>query len=200
MALSLRAPALGLVAGWVDVASFLHARVFAGAMTGNTALLGLAIGQGDRRKALWILGIIASFCAGVTLARCLARLRLGHLLSLAAGAAVVVAVAITGVVPRNLPALALAMGLQNGGIRKFAGAALNTTVVTGDLSKLCAALADLVLPGKLTDEQRTMLATIPLFWAAYALGGTLGGWAEGALAHPLLPAGLLMPLALLLPA
>ncbi len=167
-------------------------------MTGNTALFGLAIGEGDHRRALRILGVIASFCAGVLLARGIARLRVGHAVSLCLAALTVITVALAGDLARDLPALAFAMGLQNGAIRTFAGAALNTTVVTGDLTKFCAALIDLVLPGKLKGDDRALLANTPLLWSAYAIGGALGGWAYHDTAHALLPAGLLMPLALLL--
>lgn len=63
------------VAGSVDVAAYLLCgRVFVANMTGNTVLLAISLFQRELGKAALRGGLVASFLAGVILARLLARI------------------------------------------------------------------------------------------------------------------------------
>lgn len=187
---------LAIVAGYADAVGFLTFGAFAGAMTGNTVLLGIALAEVDFGAAAQSAIIIAAFLVGVGASAVLGRrVPLVAVLGLEA-AAIVAAAWITPVFAA--PVLAFAMGLQNATMTRFAGASLNTVVLTGNLQKMMQGLV-----GRFTGAakspgpdvaQSTMIAGL---WIAYLAGVVAGALANHWIAHPLLPVVLLLPLALI---
>ena len=190
-----QASILVIVAGYADAVGFLAFGAFAGAMTGNTVLLGIALAGANFNAAAQSAIIIASFLMGVAVSAILGR-KLPLSAIFAIEAVVIVAAALTAPLVAA-PALAFAMGLQNATMTRFAGASLNTVFLTGNLQKMMLGFL-----GRFTGSTRppkseaAESAMIVGLWAAY-----LGGVVAGALAHqwltyPLLPVVLLLPLAL----
>ncbi|WP_296335544.1 YoaK family protein [Reyranella sp.] len=191
-----QASILVIVAGYADAVGFLTFGAFAGAMTGNTVLLGIALAGRDFGAAAQSAIIIASFLVGVAASAILGRrLPLMAILGIEAVAIVVAALIAP---PVAAPVLAFAMGLQNATMTRFAGASLNTVFLTGNLQKM---MQDFL--GRFTGSTKPLQseaaegAVIGQLWIAY-----LGGVVAGALAHqwityPLLPVVLLLPLALI---
>ena len=182
---------LAMVGGYADSVGFLTFNAFAGAMTGNTVLLGISLAGQKFAAAGQSALIIAAFLLGVGLS---AFLR--HVVSLAAllmlEAAVIVAAALLAP-GLAAPTLALAMGLQNAAITHFAGSNINTVVLTGNLQKLVEA----VMRGAgRSGKGHGVAVLICAFWLAYLLGIVLGeiGWKT--LDHPLLYAILPLPFVL----
>lgn len=191
-----QASILVIVAGYADAVGFLAFGAFAGAMTGNTVLLGIALAEADFGAAAQSAIIIAAFLVGVAASAVLGR-RIPLVAVFGIEAAAIVAAA--WIAPLfAAPVLAFAMGLQNATMTRFAGASLNTVFLTGNLQRM---MQDFV--GRFTGSTKppkseaAESAMIVGLWAAY-----LGGVVAGALAHhwltyPLLPAVLLLPLALI---
>ncbi len=186
---------LAIVAGYADAVGFLTFGAFAGAMTGNTVLLGIALAEVDFSAAGQSALIIAAFLAGVAASAVLAqRIPLVAILGLEA-VAIVAAALIAPVVAA--PVLAFAMGLQNATMTRFAGASLNTVVLTGNLQKMMQGFlgrfTGVTKPsGSAGDGSNTSAG----LWIAYLTGVVAGALAERWIAHPLLPVVLLLPLAL----
>ena len=191
-----QASILVIVAGYADAVGFLAFGAFAGAMTGNTVLLGIALAGTDFNAAAQSAIIIASFLVGVAASAVLGRKL--PLVAIFVIEAVAIVAAALAVPLAAAPILAFAMGLQNATMTRFAGASLNTVFLTGNLQRM---MQDFV--GRFTGSTKppkseaTESAMIVGLWAAY-----LGGVVAGALAHhwltyPLLPVVLLLPLALI---
>ena len=64
---------LAVVAGYADAVGFLVFNAFAGAMTGNTVLLGIALASQQFAAAAQSAGIIAAFVVGVAASALLRR-------------------------------------------------------------------------------------------------------------------------------
>jgi len=129
---------LAIVAGYADAVGFLGFNAFAGAMTGNTVLLGIALATDKLADAAQSVAIIAAFLAGVAASALLRRhVSLAAILVIEM-AAIVVAALVTP--PVAAPVLAFAMGLQNAAMTHFAGLSLNTVFLTGNLQKLVETL------------------------------------------------------------
>ena len=130
----LQACALAIVAGYADAVGFSTFNAFAGAMTGNTVLLGIALAASKLGEAAQSAGIIAAFLVGVAASAVLRRwVSLAAILFIEATAIVMAAL----VAPLAAAvALAFAMGLQNAAMTHFAGTNLNTVFLTGNLQKL----------------------------------------------------------------
>jgi uncharacterized membrane protein YoaK (UPF0700 family) len=190
-----QAGVLAIVAGYADAVGFLAFGAFAGAMTGNTVLLGIALAGAEFGAAAQSAVIILSFLAGVAASAVLGR-RLPLVAILGIEAVAIVAAALIAP-PVAAPVLAFAMGLQNATMTRFAGANLNTVVLTGNLQKMVQGLLGRFAGStKQARSEAAESAMIGGLWLAY-----LGGVAAGALAHhwithPLLPVVLLLPLAL----
>ena len=129
---------LAVVAGYADAVGFLVFNAFAGAMTGNTVLLGIALASQQFAAAAQSAGIIAAFVVGVAASALLRRyVPLAALLGFEA-AVIVVAALVMPLVAAAV--LAFAMGLQNAAMTHFAGTSLNTVFLTGNLQKLVETL------------------------------------------------------------
>ena len=145
-------------AGAVDAISYVSlGHVFTANMTGNTVLLGLALGQEQGLASLRSLAALAGFVLGVaagavlveTIAGAEARaaairraitLEAGILAVLAAAWFVAGAQQAIGGLYGLIALAAAAMGIQSAAIRRLNVAGVATTYITGTLTGLCAGL------------------------------------------------------------
>jgi uncharacterized membrane protein YoaK (UPF0700 family) len=210
---------LSLAAGCVDAVGYLGlGQVFVANMTGNTVLLGLAIGQADGRGVLHAGTALAGFVCGVAVGVAIVErgserpvwtpavtaalgLEFVILVAFAAGWLLDGSAEPSGVAVYLLIALsALAMGVQSAAVRRLNVADVSTTYITGTLTSLTARMvrwlrsasperAENRLP--LTEASERGLPLTADVWLAYGVGAVIGGAAE------LLwqPAALLVPMA-----
>jgi uncharacterized membrane protein YoaK (UPF0700 family) len=183
---------LAIIAGCADAIGLLRFNTFAGAMTGNTAFLGLSLLSPHPARAVLYSAVIVAFCAGIVLARVAQRL------GIAPRPALVLTILILigcnfGHSRWIAVVLASAMGVQNASTRDVA-MALNTTFLTGDLQKLMDGIATYVAPAPPRERaQPRGLVTIASLWASYVGGAALGVISDRWFALPfLVPAGLLL--------
>jgi len=193
---TLQASVLAAIAGYADALGYLGFNAFAGMMTGNTILFSIALVKWDVGSMLALAGIIAAFAAGVIAARVALLVGLPSLVvGIAAGAAVAGAMWAPDVAAPAL--LAAAMGAQNATANRFGGVALNTVFLTGNLQKICDEMMVRLWPQRrLREPAPGGLGILSLVWLGYAVGAALGAAAHAALPFPLLPAALLLPVAL----
>jgi len=183
---------LAIVAGYADAVGFLSFNAFAGAMTGNTVLLGIALATDKLADAAQSVAIIAAFLAGVAASALLRRhVSLAAILVIEM-ATIVVAALVTP--PVAAPVLAFAMGLQNAAMTHFAGLSLNTVVLTGNLQKL---VETLLRRDAGSTSEGVAVALLSRLWLAYLAGVVLGALAWTTTAYPLLFAVLPLPVVLL---
>jgi uncharacterized membrane protein YoaK (UPF0700 family) len=183
---------LAIVAGYADAVGFLGFNAFAGAMTGNTVLLGIALATDKLADAAQSVAIIAAFLAGVAASALLRRhVSLAAILVIEM-AAIVVAALVTP--PAAAPVLAFAMGLQNAAMTHFAGLSLNTVFLTGNLQKL---VETLLRRDAGSTSEGVAVALLSRLWLAYLAGVVLGALAWTTTAYPLLFAVLPLPVVLL---
>lgn len=148
---------LAFASGSADVFAFLKFHeVFTSAMTGNTALLGMAIGQGHLLAAQRSLAALLGYCAGSIAGTVIADLsatasraaRLRRLIGIEiAGLAFVLVVWALAPEPVYGPALyamiligAIAMGMQSIAAREVNLPGINTVVVTNTLTLVMSAV------------------------------------------------------------
>jgi uncharacterized membrane protein YoaK (UPF0700 family) len=186
---------LAIVAGYADAVGFLAFNAFAGAMTGNTVLLGIALATDKLAQAAQSAVIIVAFLAGVAASAVLRRsVSLAAILAIEM-AAIVVAALVSP--PVAAAVLAFAMGLQNAAMTHFAGTSLNTVFLTGNLQKLVETpLRRNERPVQSTSEG-VAVALLSRLWLAYLVGVVLGALAWKATAYPLRFAVLPLPVVLL---
>ena len=137
---------LCLACGIVDAVGYLRQGIFAANMTGNTVLLGLALAQWQRDRALDRIIPLLVFFPGAMLSRLL-LVRTGRQpwIPLLLGAAlIVVALAVMPDSKVFLSLITFAMGVQSTAITQFAGVTLSTVVVTSTMARIAEALADRV--------------------------------------------------------
>jgi uncharacterized membrane protein YoaK (UPF0700 family) len=155
------------IAGYADAIGYLRFKAFAGMMTGNTVLMGLAFFHRAELPARDYALVLAVFFATACAAYAALRLRCPPLLLLLAeGAALLLAQFFGGHRARFL--LVMAMGLQNP-LASRVGIALNTTFITGDILRFAEGLVGWITPGG-----RAPFAIYGLAWLGYALGAALG--------------------------
>ena len=145
-------------AGAVDAISYVGlGHVFTANMTGNTVLLGLALGQVQGLASVRSLAALAGFALGVMAGALLvegiaepgARARaIRRAVALEGGilAALALAWFAAGAQPAGgglyglITLAALAMGIQSAAVRRIGVAGVATTYITGTLTSLCAGL------------------------------------------------------------
>ena len=197
-----RASWLALIAGLCDGLCWLQTGLFAAQMTGNTALLGVALAEGHWRGAAQKATAILCFLAGSLVSRLLLRQgkdpRRGRVFAVFA-ASLVILVAAFLPRPVNVLVLGTALGAQNAVFTRFGGQSINTSFVSGDLQKLSQALAKWITRAPLEDGDRIVLVTVPSLWSTYVAGAAAGVLCERGLALPLLVPAVMLPLVLLLP-
>jgi uncharacterized membrane protein YoaK (UPF0700 family) len=183
---------LAIVGGFADAIGFLIFNAFAGAMTGNTVLLGIALATAKWTDAAQSAVIIAAFLLGVAASAWLRRwLSLAAILVIEM-MAIVVAALVAPVVAA--PVLAFAMGLQNAAMTHFAGTSLNTVFLTGNLQKL---VQSLLRRGQRQPSEVAAVTVASRLWVAYLVGVVLGAMASRWATWPLLFAAIPLPFVLL---
>jgi uncharacterized membrane protein YoaK (UPF0700 family) len=196
---------LSLAAGCVDAVGYLGlGQVFVANMTGNTVLLGLAIGQADGQAILHAWIALVGFVLGVALGAAIVQrgpeqplwtpavtaalgLELAILVAFAAGW-LLDGPGHSGVSVYVLISLsALAMGVQSAAVRRLEVADVSTTYVTGTLTSLTARMVAWLRstfseraeerPAFTERSERGLPLTADV-WLAYGVGAVVGGAAE----------------------
>jgi uncharacterized membrane protein YoaK (UPF0700 family) len=174
--------AFAAIAGYADAIGYLRYRAFAGMMTGNTVLMGLAFFH----RADLAVGDYATVLAVFFMAACIGFAALRWRcppapLLLAEAVAILGAEAIGS--RWAILALVIAMGLQNPLATRL-GLALSTTFITGDILRFGEGLVGrLVAAGH---KSGAPFAIYGVAWLGYAVGATLGAAGFAFLRWPLL--------------
>jgi uncharacterized membrane protein YoaK (UPF0700 family) len=193
---------LAWTAGFVDAVSYLGlGNVFTANMTGNTVLLGIALGRGAHLAVLRSLAALAGFCIGVvagalvvirsdspaiwpsSITNALA-LEVGALFALALGWHWAGAPADPGPMELLIVVSGFTMGVQSAAVRRTGVSAITSTAVTGTLAGVMAgAVGWLHHPVASSDQEhpqsaRSGFRLSSTAWLAYALGGLAGGVIE----------------------
>lgn len=209
-----RALLLGGAAGYLDAVGYLTLGIFTANMTGNTVLLGIAIGQARGPATLRVLLAVAAFVLGAAAGALLrGRRRTG---SVFAGEAACLLAALAVwlhlrhpypgsiiPVPTAFPLIVLlsaAMGAQSAAVRRVGEQRISTTYVTGTLTTLAVdAVAEVLArwegtPRPSADPAAPARSSLPLLtgiWATYVAGALVGGfsqqrWGFGSVVLPVL--------------
>jgi uncharacterized membrane protein YoaK (UPF0700 family) len=187
------------IAGYVDAICFLRlGGAFAANMTGNLVEVGLAAAQGQWGEAAWCVSLLLAFFLGVLAARLILRTHQSPRLSLLIEAAIIVAAASGLLGIAAVPALAVAMAMQNEAVTHGI-VGVNVGFITGEIQRLGERLVAETVPGQPgnRETQAPIVLTILVFYAAGAAGGALAArWDAAAL---ILPAAVLAAVTLLPP-
>ena len=207
---------LGSSAGYLDAIGYLTLGLFTANMTGNTVLLGIAVGQGQWVHSGRIALAIAFFVGGafggaLLLGR---HRRIGHalvaetaLLLGALGTWLTLAEREVGALPPPAAVLLIvllsaAMGVQSAAVRRVGEQRVATTYVTGTLTTLAIDVAGAIF-GRLErhspevatrdagDRSQSALPLLGGLWVAYLSGALVGAfvqqqWAFTAVAVPVI--------------
>jgi len=128
---------MACLAGATDVCGLLRLRdLFVSFMSGNTTMLGVALGHGDWKRAGMIAGVVGLFVTGAAAGAVLGTLAgRWHMPAVATAVAAVLCVPL--LYPDWMPwVLTLAMGMLNAAISRVSGVSVGLTYVTGTLVKL----------------------------------------------------------------
>ncbi|HKV44009.1 MAG TPA: YoaK family protein [bacterium] len=193
---------LGGSAGYLDAISYLALGIFTANMTGNTVLLGIAIGQerwlGMVRALLAIAAFVGGAAGGALLLR--GRRRLGSVFGVE-GACLLLGLAVWVPlrhpqpgsiipVPTALPLIALlsaAMGAQSAAVRRVGEQRISTTYVTGTLTSLAVDTVTEILARRARRSRpaadapppsKGTLSLLTGIWAAYVAGALVGGFSQ----------------------
>jgi uncharacterized membrane protein YoaK (UPF0700 family) len=157
------------VAGWVDAISYLRFDTFAGAMTGNTVLLGISVFKHSPGQAAFQLALIVVFLVFVTFAGAMSRLGVRPPMLLMVEGFLLVAASFSA--DRWIACLlAAAMGIQTSVVPRFMGASVNTVFITGNISRLGESLPEILHQ----PEARARGRLLALAWLSYGAGAALG--------------------------
>jgi uncharacterized membrane protein YoaK (UPF0700 family) len=201
---------LAFVGGFGDAAGFVLAKAFTGHITGNLVLAAISAAATDWPTTFARLSAVVSFLAGVLLSALLIwSLASRHAsLSLVSGAIAVEALLILGAywAFSHLPfagtevfivLLSLALGLQNGAVRRAGTLSVHTTYLTGMITGLMIAEVERIhsrassQPTTTSDPRARMVGGI---WVLFFFGAAVGA----ALADHFNAAGILWVLPILL--
>ena len=139
---------LAFVGGYGDAASFVLTKTFTGHVTGNLVLAAIAVAAHDWRAAVGRLSAIVTFLIGTGLSLLIVRpLRAWPSLRLLPFIMATEAILITAAslaLASNLAhgvemfviLVSLALGLQNGALRRAGGTSAHTTYLTGTITSL----------------------------------------------------------------
>ena len=168
---------LSFVGGYGDAASFVLTKTFTGHVTGNLVLEAIAVAAHDWRAALGRLSAIVTFLIGTGLSVLIVRpLRAWPSLRLLPFIMVTEAILITAAslalasnmahgVEMFVSLVSLALGLQNGTLRRAGVTSVHTTYLTGTITSLISK----------ETERYVSEAPQPSAVAAYSNMGQLGG-------------------------
>ena len=173
---------LASVAGFVDAVGFLTlSGLFTAHMSGNTARLGVRLGQGQLSAAVPFAGAVALFVAGVGLGAALAEaasrrgVRSVAALQLALQAALVAAFMLYGSAVADgdrvsghslqgfyvLAALAIvALGLQTSSLSQIGGSTVRTTYISGVLTRFAQEAVNSLAAGTRARERPSYLRDV----------------------------------------
>lgn len=203
---------LAVASGSSDAMSFIvFGSVFTSAMTGNTALIGIATGKGHLLAATLPLLALFGFVGGAAIATALCGARgvdlrlvrvLRTLLLVEIGVlGVFLAVWSVGGFPIERPAVyglvllsASAMGIQGVAARRIGEAGINTIVVTSTLIGIVMSVTENLLGRSETPAPKPTAPRQFAVFVAYGIGSTLAGlvaWRARELV-PWLPLGAVM--------
>ncbi len=186
-----QAALLACVAGYSDTIGFLSYGAFAGLMSGNTVMLGIALAHGATADAVHTAFIVAAFLCGVGTSALLHRR--GVTLRWLIGIEAALLVSAAWLAPASAaPMLAFAMGVQNAAATHFRGAVLNTVFITGDLQKLVQAVVRFDIA-----EEHAVIGAVVALWCGYLTGVVAAAIARSLLSMPLLLAAAVLPATLL---
>jgi uncharacterized membrane protein YoaK (UPF0700 family) len=191
---------LGGAAGYLDAVGYLTLALFTANMTGNTVLLGIAIGHGSWPSMVRVLLAIAAFVGGAAAGALLlgGGRRLGHVFGLEAACLVVGLAAwlhlrhphAVGVIPGPtafplIVFLSAAMGAQSAAVRRVGEQRISTTYVTGTLTTLAVDAVTAILARRegrpRADAVGPARSSLPLLigiWACYVAGAVVGGFSQ----------------------
>ena len=174
--------AFAAIAGYADAIGYLRYKAFAGMMTGNTVLMGLAFFHRGDLPAGDYAAVLAIFF--VTACIAFAALR-WHCPPLALLVTEAIALLLPEIIrgPWAIVLLVIAMGLQNPLAQRL-GLALNTTFITGDTLRFAEGLVGRVIPHR--GQKPAPFAIYGLAWLGYAIGAALGAASFSAFRWPLI--------------
>jgi uncharacterized membrane protein YoaK (UPF0700 family) len=174
--------AFAAIAGYADAIGYLRYKAFAGMMTGNTVLMGLAFFQHADRPAGEYAAVLAVFFVTAAIAFAVMRWRdAPPVLLIVEAVALLLPEIVRG--PWGILLLVIAMGLQNPLAQRL-GVALNTTFITGDILRFAEGLIGRVIPHR--GHKAAPFAIYGMAWLGYAAGAALGAAAFAAFRWPLI--------------
>lgn len=208
-----RALARVLISGYVDAYALLTFGVYASFMTGNTTSGGAHAGQGNLAAAGHSLLPIPFFMLGIVAGTLLVHIdRQRALRRISVAVAVMLALGVAGVYlawPGWLGILFLssAMGMLNTSVTQVGGQPVSLGFMTGDLNNLAQHISQAILRAPVSQAQGPRdthwrrVALLSSLWIFFFAGAVLGAALASRVAvwTLLLPAGLLVMLALLEP-
>ncbi len=183
---------LALASGSVDAVSYLGlGRVFTANMTGNTVLLGLAIGQARIPAVTRSVVALGGFIVGVFLASLIVRRARQdaiwpRVVTAALGLECAILVGMAVWWQLHLPALdhyvqyeliglvAVAMGIQSASARRLGVSSVTTVVVTTTLTNVVNSVVSR-LPPRMSSTPTPVLAVQALVFVAYGVGAVTTG-------------------------
>ncbi len=162
--------AFALIGGYADAVGYLRFQAFAGMMTGNTVLMGLALFHRAQLPAWQYAGLLGLFFAAAVTA--FLFLRHAPPAALLASEAILILFADAFGAAWAVIFLVAAMGVQNP-LAARCGVPINTTFITGDILRFAEGVARLLRrrPGAPRGEP---FAIYGFVWLGYALGAALG--------------------------
>jgi uncharacterized membrane protein YoaK (UPF0700 family) len=165
-----QAVAFAMIAGYADAIGYLRFKAFAGMMTGNTVLMGMAVFH-RADLPVWEYATLLVLFAGAAIGAYLLLQRVPPAALLAAEAALIILADLVGF-DWAIACLVLAMGLQNPVAACF-GVPLNTTFITGVILRFCEGFSRWLrsLGGRGGGEA---FGIYGLVWLGYASGAALG--------------------------
>ncbi len=180
--------AFALIGGYADAVGYLRYKAFAGMMTGNTVLMGLALFHRAELPAWQYAGLLGLFFAAAITA--FVFLRHAPPVALLVSEALLILLADTIGTEWAVIFLVLAMGVQNP-LAARCGVPINTTFITGDILRFAEGISRLLRRGS-GAPRREPFAIYGFAWLGYALGAALGAAAFRLIDRPLfIPAALL---------
>lgn len=183
--------------GYIDILSYRFlGEVFPSAMTGNVALMGLSLGQGDVSAAIRNLCALGAFFSGVVIGALILRDAPGRgrfLLTLGLQALMLLGFSVLwdqhaiAVSRYGLIGLAaMGMGLQSSVAHRIGVTGVSTTYFTGTLTNIAFRLVDPHAAG--TPGRRVGLPVAAFL--SYLSGAAIGGWSLSGRVRPDLPIGM----------
>jgi len=190
---------LAFTSGFIDAISFLGLAVFASVMTGNTVLLGLAIGTGNIPLGLGALVALAGYIGGVVLGTRIVDQGIipqkvwpdTVTKAFVIEALVLSMLAIGGFYAGSKPSIpvlytfvvfaSIAMGVQSAAVNALGVSGISTTYITGTWTSLVSSIVRRKRPTTTSKNKHKEILTTRLQAAvvvAYVLAAVAGGVSE----------------------